>query len=69
MSAPALAPAELEAADDLALDHALFRLFALHLNAEAEERVELHACILAVIGEQRVRLDRWLVEHGSASLR
>ncbi len=65
MTAPALAPEALAEADDLALDHALFRLFGLHAEADAEDRPELHDCIVAVIGEQAKRLSVWLESRGA----
>ncbi len=53
---------ELASATDANLDAALTRLYALHLDAHEDDRAEVHAHIVAVIGEMSRRLDEWLAE-------
>lgn len=60
---------ELSSEPDLHLDAMLMRLYARHLDAEGDAREELHWQIMAVIREQAVRLERWLVERGAPSVR
>lgn len=61
---PAFTPAELEAATDVDLDHALARLYRLHRDAGLGDRAEWHAGIMQVLGEQAARRDAWMVQCG-----
>lgn len=42
------------------LDGMLTRLYAEHVGAEGEARVDAHLKIMAVVREQRRRTDAWL---------
>ena len=51
---------DLTTATDLELDAALRLGYAQHRAADPEDRLELHAAIVAIIAEQATRIDRWL---------
>jgi len=52
--------ADLTTASDLELDAALRVGYAAHREADPENRLEIHAGIVAIISEQADRIDTWL---------